>query len=101
MSVLVPNVKPLHYRILTPLRDFINDSRATGVILIGCTILSILLANSGTFGEGYRHFWTGEIVALQGIMPSSLVHFVNDFLMSFFFLLAGMEIKRELVSGEL
>ena len=84
-----------------PIRLFLNDSRAVGVILLLCTILSLILANS-SLGELYRHFWNAAIPAGSSLnLPSSFGHWINDFLMAFFFLLAGMEIKRELVAGEL
>jgi len=91
----------LHFRIMTPLRYFFNDSRAVGVLLIFCTLLSLIIANSGN-GSWYRNFWHTEFLSgLPVHLPESFSRWINDFLMSFFFLLAGMEIKRELLSGEL
>lgn len=75
-------------RILSPFYDFLNDSRATGIVLIICTIASLLLANSPA-----KESW------LQGW--SFVEHWINDGLMVLFFFLAGMEIKKELVTGEL
>ena len=84
-----------------PIRLFLSDSRAVGVILLICTFLSLILANSFP-GESYRNFWNSAIPAVGSLnLPSSFGHWINDFLMAFFFLLAGMEIKRELVVGEL
>jgi NhaA family Na+:H+ antiporter len=84
-----------------PLRFFVKDSRAVGIILLLCTVVSLTLSNS-SFGEFYRLIWNGKISVLASAsMPSSFGHLINDFLMAFFFLLAGMEIKRELVAGEL
>ncbi len=83
------------------MRFFMNDSRSVGIILLFCTVLSLILSNL-SFGESYRHFWTEDIFSPGSIhMPLNLGHWINDFLMAFFFLLAGMEIKRELVVGEL
>jgi NhaA family Na+:H+ antiporter len=91
--------KPLHYKIMTPLRYFFNDSRAVGVLLILSTVISLVLANAGN-SENYINFWHHPFY--QNIkLPDSLGAYINDFLMSFFFLLAGMEIKRELLNGEL
>jgi len=93
-------IKPLRHRIMTPLRDFINDSRATGVLLIGCTLISILIANSST--GWYKHLWNGEIhVSSMLRLPGSLIDWINNFFMAFFFVLAATEIKRELLTGEL
>lgn len=94
-------MKRLVNRIITPLRYFINDSRTTGVILIACTLLSVFLANS-RFGINYRNCWNSEIhsaIALH--LPGNYLEWINNFLMGIFFLMAGTEIKRELMEGEL
>ncbi|AYL99625.1 Na+/H+ antiporter NhaA [Mucilaginibacter celer] len=79
----------------------INDSRFTGIMLIACTLLSMCLANS-SFGTGYKQFWNGEFTSHIAIpLPENFLSWINNFLMAFFFLMAGMEIKRELISGEL
>jgi NhaA family Na+:H+ antiporter len=86
---------------MSPLRYFINDSRTTGVILIACTLLSIYLANS-RFGINYRNFWSSEMhsaIALH--LPGNYLEWINNYLMGIFFLMAGTEIKRELMEGEL
>ncbi|MBS1653952.1 MAG: Na+/H+ antiporter NhaA [Bacteroidetes bacterium] len=86
---------------INPLRLFFSDSRAVGVILLACTIFSLVLANA-PIGNWYRNLWSSEITGHLPIhLPGSFGHWINDFLMAFFFLLAGMEIKRELLSGEL
>ncbi|MBS1604620.1 MAG: Na+/H+ antiporter NhaA [Bacteroidetes bacterium] len=91
---------PLRHRIMTPLRDFINDSRSTGILLIGCTLVSLFISNSG--GSWYTSGWKAESHALASShLPSSTLEWINNFLMAFFFLLAGLEIKRQLVTGEL
>jgi NhaA family Na+:H+ antiporter len=95
-------MKAIFKKAISPLWFFINDSRAVGVILLLCTALSLILSNS-FIGDGYRNFWTSSFSSFNGTMhlPSSFGHWINDFMMSFFFLLAGMEIKRELLAGEL
>lgn len=75
-------------KLFSPLYVFLNDSRASGIVLIICTITSLLLANSPL-----RESW------LQGWAFSE--HAINDGLMVLFFFMAGMEIKRELITGEL
>src|SRR3982751_2392412 len=100
MSTAPALSKPLRHRIMTPLRDFINDSRSTGILLIGCTVVSIFIANSG--GAWYTHGWKTECSGITPThLPASPLEWINNFLMAFFFLLAGMEIKRELLNGEL
>jgi len=93
-------IRPLRHRIMTPLRYFINDSRSTGILLIGCTLVSLLISNSG--GSWYTSGWkAGSQVLASYHLPSSPLEWINNFLMAFFFLLAGLEIKRQLVNGEL
>jgi NhaA family Na+:H+ antiporter len=85
---------------MTPLRYFINDSRSTGILLIGCTLVSLLIANSG--GAWYTNGWKTELYHSSTThLPASPLEWINNFLMAFFFLLAGQEIKRQLLNGEL
>ena len=87
-------------RAIDPLMFFISDSRFTGILLLFCTLVSLVLSNIG--GEWYRSFWNTDIHYGIGInLPHSGLKWINDFLMAIFFLFAGMEIKRELVNGEL
>lgn len=74
--------------------DFFNSEKAGGVVLIICTILSLLLANS-SLGESYDHVWHFNIAG------SSVAHWINDGLMAIFFLLIGLELEREIYKGEL
>lgn len=88
--------------VLSPLKEFFNDSRAVGITLICCTIISLVISNSA-WAESYINFWNVELhmPASTIHLPHTPLHIVNDFLMAFFFLLVGMEIKRELMVGEL
>jgi len=65
-----------------------------GILLIICTIVSLLIANS-SFSESYLHFWHFYFGGL------SVEHWVNDGLMAVFFFLIGLELKREILIGEL
>ncbi len=88
-------------KFISPITYFINDSRSVGVILIICTIASILLSNLGT-GDWYRGLWYHAIHYPAGIhLPENPLDWINSFLMGIFFVMAGTEIKRELVEGEL
>ena len=92
------------YRIFSPIRDFINDSRATGILLIACTIFSLLFSNLSFSQSWYTGFWqkTVHITGNSQIhLPESYLLYINDVLMTLFFFLVGMEIKRELTIGEL
>ena len=75
-------------------KDFFDSEKAGGLILISCTILSLILANSA-FGASYHHFWETQIAG------HSIEHWVNDGLMTIFFLLIGLELEREIYQGEL
>ena len=88
--------------LLSPVREFIQDSRAVGIALICCTIVSLILSNSSYSGV-YNSFWAKDILATGGglHLPHTVLHFINDGLMAVFFLMVGMEIKRELMTGEL
>ena len=74
--------------------NFFHSEKAGGLTLIFCTILSLFLANS-VFSENYLSFWQTQF---QG---HSLVHWINDGLMTIFFLLIGLELEREIYNGEL
>lgn len=99
----------VHTRLLHPLKQFIHDSRAIGITLLVCTAVSLIAANWGSWGEAYRSMWNihfdGTTLHHTHIgflsLPNSPLLIINDALMALFFFLAGMEIKRELVCGEL
>lgn len=82
--------------------NFINDSRAVGILLLLCTVISIVVTNLPVIGIGYEGFWEMNIPFLEKInLPHSPVHIINDLLMVLFFFSVGMEIKGEVVAGEL
>jgi NhaA family Na+:H+ antiporter len=93
-------MKVLIRRAINPLKFFITDSRSVGILLLFCTVISLLISNTG--GSWYISLWNNEVPFNSIInLPHSPLKWINDLLMAFFFLLAGMEIKRELVNGEL
>lgn len=77
------------------------DLIAAGLLLLG-TVIALVWANS-SIGDTYTAFWHSEFaVRLGGFELSlSLHHWLNDGLMAFFFFIVGLEVKRELVLGEL
>jgi len=89
-------------RILLPFQRFAQTESAGGVVLIACTVLALVWANS-PWWESYHHLW--ETPLSVGIGPFqlsySLHHWINDGLMSVFFFLVGLEIKREMLIGQL
>ena len=74
--------------------DFFESEKAGGFILVACTLLSLLLANSA-WSESYLHLWH------QPFGNHSLEYWINDGLMTIFFLLIGLELEREIYAGEL
>jgi NhaA family Na+:H+ antiporter len=75
-------------------KQFAASGKAGGMILIVCTLASLLVANSA-WGEAYLHFWHLPVAGL------SVEQWINDALMAVFFLLIGLELERELYNGEL
>jgi len=75
-------------------KDFLQNEKAGGIILIIATIISLLLANSA-IGHSYIGFWE------QSIGGHTIEHWINDGLMTIFFLLIGLELEREVYAGEL
>jgi NhaA family Na+:H+ antiporter len=75
-------------------KDFFDSNKSSGILLIICTVISLALTNS-VFGKSYLGFWGTYLGGL------SIEHWVNDLLMAVFFLLIGLELERELYSGEL
>lgn len=85
-----------------PLARFLEIESASGFVLVTCTIAALAIANS-PWAEAYDHFWHTHLSIQWGswTLEHSLAHWVNDGLMTLFFFIVGLEIKRELVSGEL
>lgn len=75
-------------------QDLFNSEKAGGMLLVLCATLSLVITNT-PFGEGYAHFWHADV----GGRP--LEFWINDGLMTIFFLLVGLELERELFAGEL
>jgi len=82
--------------------EFLKSEKTGGVILIIVTIISIILANS-FISEKYIHFWHQKLdLSFFNIqLDYTIQHWINDGLMTIFFLLVGLEIERELYIGEL
>jgi NhaA family Na+:H+ antiporter len=89
-------------RIRRPLMRIIHLENVSGIALIAGAVIALVLANTG-LAESVDHFWHHHIEIVLGPihLEESLVHWVNDGLMTIFFFVAGLEIKRELVVGDL
>ncbi len=94
---------------VNPLKAFLHDSSAIGISLLSCTFISLLLSNISITADFYLPVWNFSFDGTNNhhahllflSLPNSPLLIINDFLMAFFFFLAGMEIKREMVNGEL
>ena len=89
-------------RLARPLRVFLNNEASGGVVLLIATLVALIWANS-PLAESYESLWHTKIEISVGTftLDEDLQHWVNDGLMAIFFFVVGLEIKRELVVGEL
>jgi Na+:H+ antiporter, NhaA family len=89
-------------RIPRVVRRFLDTEAASGILLVIAAAVALLWANS-PWQHGYHELWSTEIHIAVGKIERAfdLEELVNDGLMTFFFLVVGLEIKRELVAGEL
>ena len=93
---------PIIVRALRPFQRFAHTESAGGVVLLACAALALAWANS-PWAESYFHLWETHVgVSLAGrVLDLSLHHWINDGLMAVFFFVVGLEIKREMLVGEL
>lgn len=85
------------------LREFLHIESAGGIVLLAATAAALVWANSPWSG-GYDSFWHTEVTLFSfgdHALTDTLAHWVNDGLMAIFFFVVGLEIKSELVAGEL
>jgi NhaA family Na+:H+ antiporter len=89
-------------QVLNPLAEFLREEAAGGIALVVAAVVAVIWANSPA-GDGYVSFWAREATIGIGdlALTENLRHWVNDGLMALFFFVVGLEIKRELVTGEL
>lgn len=82
------------FRLTESFKKFFNNEKSSGLVLMLCSVLSLMVANS-VFSASYLGFWETYVAGL------TVSYWVNDGLMAVFFLLIGLELKRELFAGEL
>lgn len=89
-------------QILKPTQQFFNKEASSSILLISATAIALIWVNS-SIGETYHSFWHTKISFTFGHfhISKTLLHWVNDGLMSLFFFTVGLEIKREILVGEL
>jgi NhaA family Na+:H+ antiporter len=98
----VARERPPAERIVRPFQDFTDKQSSGGIVLIAATVIALLWANS-PWAESYAALWHTKLTVGVGDLSLSkdLTHWVNDGLMAVFFLVVGLEIKREILVGEL
>ena len=94
--------RPPIERVLRPFRQFIHLEASGGVVLMAATALALVWANS-PWAASYAALWhTTVTIGADGFgLTYDLRHWINDGLMALFFFVVGLEIKRELLTGEL
>lgn len=94
--------EPAFVKVLTPFEEFIHRQTTTGLILMATAVLAVILANS-PLAEPYQHLLHTPLSVAVGSwqLGLSLHHFINDGLMALFFFVVGLELKREMLVGEL
>ncbi len=89
-------------RVLSPVEEFIHRQTTSGLLLMSCALLALIIANS-PWAAAYHHLLEATFtIGMEGFQLSkSLHHWINDGLMAIFFYVVGLELKRELIVGEL
>jgi len=103
-----PSRLAVHWRttplgcILGPMQEFIQQSQSSGIILLLMTVIALVIANS-PLHAGYTALLEMQVGITAGplVLEESVLHWVNDGLMALFFFVVGLEIKREMLVGEL
>ena len=92
----------VYERIATPFEEFLHRQTTTGILLISCAIVALVIANSPLY-EAYQHLLHAKLGLFAGSwkLEYSVHHWINDGLMTIFFFVVGLEIKREVLVGEL
>jgi NhaA family Na+:H+ antiporter len=93
---------PLKDRLVKPVVAFAENEATGGLLLMATSVVALLWANLGP-AHSYHDFWNTKLQLGAGnaVGKMSLHHFINDGFMALFFLLVGLEIKREFLIGEL
>ncbi len=89
-------------KVTTPFEEFIHSQTSSGIVLMLITLVALVVANS-PLAEAYQHFVHTKVAIGIGTytLDKTLHHWINDGLMALFFFLVGLEIKREILVGEL
>lgn len=95
-------IDPIDKILINPINRFISNSTTSGILLFATAVIALVLANS-PLQHAYHHFWehTFSVGFDTYVVSKSLHHWINDGLMSIFFFVIGLELKREIMAGEL
>jgi len=87
---------------MQPIVEFLRLEAASGILLVACALTALIWANS-IYASSYTELWATQVVVAVGSFEISkpLLLWINDGLMAVFFFLVGLEIKREILVGEL
>ena len=89
--------------LLKPINQFLHQEASGGILLMICTVIALAWANS-PWSDSYHHLWHTHLVINLGNILNldyTIHHWINDGMMVIFFFTVGLEIKRELLVGEL
>lgn len=90
-------------RFVSPIQKFMQGQKSGGIVLLASVVVAMFLANSA-WAEHYFHFLEqkiGFVVNGKPYLEFDILHWVNDGLMAMFFFVVGLELKREIIAGEL
>lgn len=101
-GVLVTNVGMIKKPLIKKISEFAGTQMGSSFLLFGCVIIALIIANS-PLSHAYHHFWEEEFaIGFKNFqLNKSLHHWINDGLMAVFFFVVGLELKREIIAGEL
>jgi NhaA family Na+:H+ antiporter len=88
--------------VLKPIQRFLRNESTAGILLLVSALIAVLWANS-PWSDSYMHLWENEVSLQVGSyeIGNTLHHWINDGLMAMFFFVVGLELKREIMAGEL
>ncbi|PKO95204.1 MAG: Na+/H+ antiporter NhaA [Bacteroidetes bacterium HGW-Bacteroidetes-9] len=94
--------EPVDRYIIDPMSRFLNNSTMSGIVLFSAALLAIILSNS-PWSDAFHHIWETKISIgfSDWQLSKTFHHWINDGLMAVFFFVVGLELKREIISGEL
>ncbi|WP_333694857.1 Na+/H+ antiporter NhaA [Flavobacterium sp.] len=96
-------ITPIDRWVINPVNRFIGKSTTGGIVLFLSAIVALILANS-PWKDAYHHIWEHKIafgIDDKFMLDKTLHHWINDGLMAVFFFVVGLELKREIIGGEL